>query len=250
VKLAGKVAIVTGSSRGIGKAIALALAQEGADVVVAARTEVEQTLPGTIYKTAAEIQALGRRALPLKVNVTQEQEVAQMVTETLAEFGRIDILVNNAGVSAPGSMLELSVKRWDLIMAVNVRSTFLCTKAVLPYMIEQRRGNIINLSSILGTKVIEGNIAYGSAKAAIERFTLGLAKELEEYNIAVNALRPGYTVTEGIKFLNPEVDTSRWQIPQMWGRYAAFLATREAKDLTGRLLTAEELEQECAKWDS
>ena len=240
--LSGRVAIVTGSSRGIGKAIAVALAREGADIVVAARTETaRENLPGTIHETANEIQNLGRRCLALKTDVSKEEDVDMMVRRTMSELKRVDILVNNAGISAPGSLVEISAKRWDLVLAVNLRGTSLCTKAILPYMIEQKRGSIINLSSVLGTRVISESIAYGCSKAAIERFTLGLAKELWQHNIAVNALVPSHTVTEGWMFLNPQVDTSSWQSVSMWGKYAALVAAEDAKTLTGQLLTEEEL---------
>jgi len=248
MKLEGKVAIVTGASRGIGKAIALALAREGADVVIAARTEEEKgPLPGTIHKTADEIRALGRRALAIKTDVTKEEEVEAMVRRTLNEFGSIDILVNNAGINIPSTLVEVSTKRWDLIMAVNLRGIFLCTKAVLPKMMEQKRGNIINLSSILGTRVIEGGVPYGVTKAAIERFTSGLAEEVKGYNIAVNALCPSYTDTEGTRFWALSGDRSHWQKPELWGRHAAFLACQDASTLTGRSFTAEELERECGR---
>lgn len=248
MKLEGKVAIITGASRGIGKAIALALAREGADVVIAARTEEEKgPLPGTIHKTADEIRALGRRALAIKTDIAKEEEVEAMVRRTIDEFGGIDILVNNAGIDIPGTLVEVSTKRWDLIMAVNLRGAFLCTKAVLPKMMEQKRGSIINLSSILGTRVIESGVPYGVTKAAIERFTSGLAKEVKEYNIAVNALCPGYTDTEGVRLWYSNVDRSLWQKPEMWGRYAVFLACQDASSLTGRTLTAEELEKECGQ---
>ena len=242
MKLESKVAVVTGASRGIGKAIAIALAREGADVVVAARTEGEAgPLPGTIHKTAEEIHALGRRSLAIKTDVTKEEQVAEMVSSTLEEFGRIDILVNNAGINVPGRVLDISVKRWDLIIAVNLRGTFLCTKAVLPTMIERRSGSIINLSSILGTRDISGDVAYGVTKAAIERFTYGLAEEVREYNIAVNAMCPSYTDTEGIRVWTPDVDKSAWQKPEMWGKYAVFLAAQDAGSLTARALVAQEL---------
>lgn len=244
MKLEGKVAIVTGASRGIGKAIAIALAREGADVVVAARTEEETgSLPGTIHKTADEIHSLGRRSLAIKTDVTKEEQVAELVSRTLGEFGRIDILVNNAGINVPGRVLDIPVKRWDLIIAVNLRGTFLCAKAVLPTMVERRSGSIINLSSILGSREISGSVAYGVTKAAIERFTYGLAEEVREYNIAVNAMCPGYTDTEGIRVWASGVDRSGWQKPEMWGRYAVFLAAQEARSLTGRALTADELDK-------
>lgn len=242
MKLENKVAIVTGASRGIGKAIAIALAREGASVVVAARTEQEGgPLPGTIHKTANEIRALGRRALAIKTDITKEEDVAQLAKKTLLEFGAIDILVNNAGINFPGKVLDIPIKRWDLVIAVNLRGTFLCTKAVLPTMVKRRSGNIISLSSVVGTRMILFDVAYGVAKAAIERFTHGLAEELKEYNIAVNALCPSLTDTEGFGQWMPGVDRSGWQRPEMWGRYAVFLANQDASSLTGKVLSAEEL---------
>ena len=215
-------------------------------MVVTARTETpRENLPGTIHQTASEIQSLGVRCLAVKTDVRKEEEVERLVAQTISEFRKVDILVNNAGVGPPNSMttLELSIKLWDLTIAVHLRGTFLCTKAVLPYLVEQRSGNIINLSSIQGAMVLEGTVVYGSAKAAIERFTLGLAKELKDYNIAVNAFRPSYTVTEGLKFHHPEADMSDWQTPQMWGKYAALVAAQDAKSLTGMLLTEEDLRE-------
>jgi citronellol/citronellal dehydrogenase len=242
MKLEGKVAIVTGASRGIGKAIAIALAKEGANVVVAARTEQEGgRLPGTIHKTADEIRALGRRALAIRTDVTKEESVEELATRTVQEFGAIDILVNNAGINFAAKVLDIPIKRWDLVIAVNLRGTFLCTKAVLPTMVKRRSGNIINLSSVVGTRMIMFDVAYGVAKAAIERFTRGLAEELKEYNIAVNALCPSLTDTEGFGQWMPGVDRSGWQRPEMWGRYAVFLASQDASSLTGKVLIAEEL---------
>ena len=242
MKLKDKVAIVTGASRGIGKAIAISLATEGANVVIAARTEQEGgPLPGTIYKTADAIRALGGQALAIRTDVTKEDQVMELVERTLKEFGVIDILVNNAGIDFPGKVIDVPIKRWDLIMAVNLRGTFLCTKAVLPTMVRRRSGNIINLSSVAGTRLIVLDLAYGVSKAAIERFTYGLAQEVKEYNIAVNALCPSVTDTEGVALWMPSKDKSGWQKPEMWGRYTVFLATQDAKSLTGRVLSAEEL---------
>jgi citronellol/citronellal dehydrogenase len=251
MKLEGKVAIVTGASRGIGKAIAIALATEGAHIVVAARTEQEGgPLPGTIYKTAHAIRALGGKALAIRTDVTKEDEVIELAERTLKEFGVIDILVNNAGIDFPGNVLDVPIKRWDLIMAVNLRGTFLCTKAVLPTMVKRRSGSIINLSSVAGTRLILLDLAYGVSKAAIERFTFGLAEELKEYNIAVNALCPSITDTEGVALWMPSEDKSGWQKPEMWGRYAIFLATKDTVSLTGRVLSAEELVELGADTDS
>ena len=242
--LEGKVAIITGSSRGIGKAIALAMAKEGADIVVAARTEVEQErMPGTISQTAQMIKQMGRRVLAIRTDISDDQQVAEMVERTVAEFGHIDIIVNNAGIGSYDSVLDISVKRWDLIMAVNLRGTFICTKMVLPYMVNQKSGHIINISSILAT-TIRGSVAYGVTKAGIIRFTQGLARELKKFGIAANVLCPSFTDTEGVRLLSPGVDTSGFQSPEMWGRYAALVASQDPKNFLGKVLFVEDLRQE------
>ena len=238
-----KVAIVTGASRGIGKAITLALAKEKINVVVAARSETEGRLPGTIHKTVEEIQDSGGDALAVRTDVTSEEDVNGMLQKTLEHYGRIDILVNNAGIDVPGTFMEVSTRRWDLIIGVNLKGMFLCTKTVLPLMIKQGSGSIINLGSILGTRVISGGVAYGVTKAAIERFTIGLAQEVRQYNIAVNALCPGYTETEAVLMFFPDIDRSSLQKVETWGRYAVFLATQDASSLTGKYLYAEDLEE-------
>ena len=238
-----RVAIVTGASRGIGKAIALALAREGINVVVAARSETEGHLPGTIHTTVEEIHSLGGNAIAVKTDVTREEEVDEMVQKTLDHYGHVNVLVNNAGITVPGTLMEVSVKRWDLVIGVNLRGMFLCTRAVLPSMMKQRSGSIINLSSILGTRVPSGGIPYGLTKAAIERFTVGLAQELRQYGIAVNALCPSYTATEGLRMMAPDIDFSSLQKVEMWGRYAVFLARQDASVITGKCLTADEIEK-------
>jgi len=248
MKLSGKVAIVTGSSRGLGKAIAMGLAREGADVVIAARTETEGKLPGTIYKTAEEIQALGYRAIPVKCDVTNEQSVSDMVHKALTEFGHIDILVNNAGVAYPYSIAETPLKRWELVLRVNLTGAFLCTRAVIPEMIKQRRGSIINISSLAanlreGEPVFTG-LAYGIAKAGLDRFTWGLAAELRQHNIAVNAIKPTRVVdTEGMRFVAVDVDKTNWVSPKKMVKCAIFLATQDANGITGLVTTDEELSQ-------
>jgi citronellol/citronellal dehydrogenase len=238
MKLADKVAIVTGSSRGLGKAIALAFAEEGADVVVAARTETEmERLPGTINKTAEQIQAMGRRVLAVKCDVTSEEDVEAMVHRAIEEFGRIDVLVNNAGVLFFSPIVDTTVKRWDLIMRINLRGAFLCCKAVLPKMMEQKRGSIINMSSIAVSDRNPGEVPYAVTKAAIESLTFGLAEEVREYNIAVNALTPGRVRTEGAVFgFPPDMDWSGWSPPEVIGPPSVFLAAQDASSFTGKLV--------------
>jgi len=245
MKLKGKVAIVTGASRGIGKAIAFGLAREGADVVIAARTATENPkLPGTIYKTAEEICAASGNAIPIKCDITIEEDVNRMVTQTVEKCGRIDILVNNAGIAFYAPAAEMPVKRWDIVMAVNLRGTFLCTKVVLSKMIEQRSGSIINIGSMAASRRIfnpEG-IAYVVSKAAIERFTTALAAEVGQYNIAVNCLKPRWiVVTEGMKFRNPEIDHTKWDSPYKMVAAAQFLAAQDANGITALIATDEEI---------
>ena len=244
MKLVDKIAIVTGASRGLGKAMAIELAREGASVAVAARTvEADKgPLPGTIHETVNEIKKLGGKAIAVRCDVSKEEDVVLMVDQVEREYGAVDIMVNNAGVTTPESFLKLTTKKWDLVMNVNLRGTFLCTKAVLPQMVEKRSGSVINLSSILA-KTVKFSIPYGATKAAIERYTLGLAKEMKKYNIAVNALCPDFTVTEAVETFLPDVDTSDWQRPEMWGRYTALVAAQNAETLTGRILDVETLRE-------
>ena len=249
-----KVAIVTGGSRGIGKAIALALASAGATVIVAARTvEGGGRLKGSIVETAGEIKAQGGRTLPIQTDVRNETDVANMVEKTLHETGRIDILVNNAATNMPCYFKDLTLKRWDLITDITLRSVAICSKAVLPSMMEQKYGHIINISSVAAITFNDPltGLAYDVSKAGVNRFTWGLAEELKEYNIAVNALMPDNTLTEGWALLNPNADKSEWQTPELWGNIATFVATRDPATFTGRILTADDAEREMAiaGWD-
>ena len=236
-KLTDKVAIITGASRGLGKAMAIELAREGASVTVAART-VEAgrgPLPGTIHETVETIQKRGGEARAVQCDVTDENDVIAMVRQVTEHYGRIDILINNAGITTPEPFLKLTTRKWNLVIEVNLKGTFLCSQAVLPQMVEQKNGHIINLSSVLA-KTVKFSIPYGATKAAIERLTLGLAKEMKKHNIAVNALRPDFTVTEAVTTFLKEVDTTGWQTPEMWGKYAALVAAQDAESLTGRIL--------------
>ena len=251
MQLEGNVAIVTGSSRGIGKAIALALAREGAHIVVAARTERKSRLiAGTLYETAEAIEAAGGRALPVRTDVANEQDVANMLDKTLEQFQRVDILVNNAATNRPALFRSTSLNGWDEIMRVNLRGTVVCTQAVLPVMMEQRSGHIINLSSVVADKLNHKpmtGLAYDVSKAAISRFTRGLADEMRPYSIAVNALAPDNTETEGWSFLNSSADTSGWARPEVWGEFAVFVATRDPSVFTGKILSEEDLRKASQK---
>ena len=231
IDLKDKVAIVTGASRGIGKGVAIALAREGVHVVVAARSEERRRLPGTIVETVDEIKAMGLNALPVRCDVRDEQSIEETVNKTLGEFGRVDILVNNAAVGTYDPFLELPVKLWDLVMAVNLRGPFLFSRAVLPSMISQGWGSIVNLSSLGADQLTSTAFAtdpeapptivgqaYGVSKSALERMSRGLAAEMGRHNIAVNAVKPSRPVlTEGFQFQRPDADYSLWGYVRVLG---------------------------------
>ena len=254
--LQGKVAIVTGASRGIGKSMALGLAEAGASVVVAARTaEPRGTLPGTIHETVAEIETAGGRALAVTCNVREEESIREMVNRTLDEYGAVDVLVNNAGIGGYAPFLQMTLREWDLNMAINLRAPFIACQAVAPIMIEQGGGSIINVSSHAATNIFSSTLgedhdagiaiigqAYGASKAALERLTWGLAAELGQHNIAVNALKPLRPVaTEGFRFQRPDADFSTWATPQDMAKATVYLAAQDARGLTGAIVTDEEL---------
>jgi len=247
LKLNGKVAIVTGASRGLGKAIAVGFAEEGAWVVVAARTEVENKgLTGTIYQTAEEIKALGHDVLAVRCDVTDEQSVHQMTQGTLEKFGRIDVLVNNAGVAFYSPILQTPLKRWELVIRVNLIGAFLCSKAVLPAMIKQGSGSIINISSLAADERDEGTVptgvAYAVSKAGLDRLTWGLATEVGQYNIAVNAVKPHRVVdTEGMRYWLRDADKSSWQSAEMMVKATLFLACQDSQGVTGTVSTDREI---------
>lgn len=180
MKLKGKVPIATGGSRGLGKAIAVGFRREGANVVVAARTETENTeLPGTIYQTAEEIKALGQDPLAVRCDVTDEQSVNRITQMTIEKFARIDILFNNAEIAFYRSLLETPLKRWELVIRVNLIGAFLCSNAVLPHIIRQNCGSITNVSSLAANEKDEGSVStgvtYAVSKAGLDRLTWGLA---------------------------------------------------------------------------
>ena len=254
--LQGRVAIVTGASRGIGKSMALGLAGAGASVVVAARTaEPRATLPGTIHQTVTEIETAGGRALAVACNVREEDSIHEMVNRTLDEYGAVDVLVNNAGIGGYAPFLQMTLREWDLNMAINLRAPFIACQAVAPIMIEQGGGSIVNVSSHAATNIFSSTLgedhdagialtgqAYGASKAALERLTWGLSAELGPHNIAVNVLKPLRPVaTEGFRFQRPDADFSTWATPEDMAKATVYLAGQDARGLTGAIVTAEEL---------
>ena len=200
-RLAGKVAIVTGASRGLGEYCAVEYGREGATVVIAARTEqvTNPILDGTIYSVAAQVDEAGGEGFPVVCNVADRASVEQMVETVLAKYGHIDILMNNAGILVPGALSELESRHWELQFRVNVNGPFFACRAVLPSMIERGSGSIINISSVAADREFSGS--YGITKRAVEDLTRQLAHELREHGIAVNALKPVAAIeTPGMRF--------------------------------------------------
>jgi citronellol/citronellal dehydrogenase len=183
----GRVAIITGASRGIGRALALGLAKAGCHIVIAAKSMMEsEKLPGSIFTVAAEVEALGVQALPVQVDVRDAEQIETMTAKTLERFGRVDVLINNAGALHWTNLLQTPPKRFDLVMAVNARAAFLCCRAVLPAMMEANWGHIINMSPPLDVSMVPGRIAYAMSKLGMTLLTVGQAEEVRPQNIAVN----------------------------------------------------------------
>lgn len=233
--LRGKVAVVTGAGQGIGRGIAVKLAEKGADVIV---SDINAQ---TARQTAEEVKALGGRTLAVEVDVARRSQVENMVTNVVAELGKIDILVNNAGIARSATLLKLTDEAWDEVLDVNLKGIFYTTQAVAPHMMNARYGKIINISSIYGRTGTIGDSNYVASKAGIVGFTKSVARELARHNINVNAILPGMVDTpllQGIpdEYLRPmikEIPLRRVGTPEDIGHVAAFLASDEASYITG-----------------
>ena len=225
MKLENKVVLITGGSRGIGKAVAAAFAREGAKLALCARSTDE------VQQTVAELRAMRAEAKGWTCDVTMEASVEEFVHGAQTTFGRIDVLVNNAGVmTRPAPMVELEVRKWDYTMAVNLRGPFLVTQAVLPFMLKQNSGSIINVSSTLGRGAYPNFVAYATSKWGLEGFTQTLAAELGSARIRVNSVEPGYVATKltGYRGSKPESVTDVF----------VYLGSDESKAVTGKMLSS------------
>jgi 3-oxoacyl-[acyl-carrier protein] reductase len=240
MRFEGRIAIVTGaaSKRGIGRATALTLAREGADVVVS-----DVDFEGA-EKVVDEIKTLGRRSFAVRADVSKQRDVSTLVQKALDQFDRIDILVNNAGVTQPIKVMDMTEADWDRIVTINLKGTFLCSKAVLPVMIKQGYGRIVNLSSVSAKRGggVFGGAHYSAAKAGILGFAKALAREVAGFGITVNSVTPGLIATdirgglespERQKELSKDIPCQRLGTPEEVGAAIAFLASEEAGYITG-----------------
>ncbi len=225
--LRGEVAIVTGARRGIGRAIALTFAEAGADVAVCDLVDDD----GQLQAVAGEIEKLGRRSLPIKVDTTKRAEVETMVQKVLDRFGQIGILMNNAGILIRSSLLDLPEEDWDTLMTVDLKSYYLCAQAVGRHMVERKRGRIVNTASQFAFRVIPGMGPYSVAKAGVVMLTRALAQELGKHGIRVNAIAPGLVKTE--------FSRASWSNPDFVKQYSSLMPLGrmgETTDLIGAAL--------------
>ncbi|KAF1682892.1 3-oxoacyl-[acyl-carrier-protein] reductase [Veillonella sp. R32] len=240
--LTDKVALVTGASRGIGRAIAILMAKQGADVVVNYSGS-----EGAAQETVDAIVALGRKAIKVKANVGDAEEVAAMVEEAHTAFGRIDILVNNAGITRDGLLMRMKDSDWDDVMNINLKGVYLVTKAVSKIMMKQRSGKIVNMTSVVGVTGNAGQANYSASKAGVIGFTKTCAKELASRGITVNAIAPGFIHTDMTDVLPDKVKEAmvhtiplgRMAEPEEVAVVATFLASDMASYITGQVINVD-----------
>lgn len=243
--LLGKTVFITGASRGIGRAIALRCAKEGANVVLAAKTkEPHPTLPGTIHTVAEEVELIGGRALPVQLDVRQEEAIQEAMKESARHFGGIDILVNNASAIYLAPTVETSAKRFDLMFSVNVRATFLCSQAAIPYLIKAPNPHILNLAPPLNLepKWFKNHLAYTLSKYGMSMCTLGMAEEFKGHGIAVNALWPKTTIaTKAIEVHFPREILAASRKPEIVAEAAYAIFLKNSKVTTGNFFIDEQV---------
>lgn len=233
-----KVAIITGSGRGIGKAIALKLAQEQMNIVIC---DVDND---SINNTVKEIEQLGVKAIGIQVNVTNTEQVAHLFDETMNTFGRVDVLVNNAGITRDNLLIRMQENEWDAVIAVNLKGCYNCLKAAAKMMMKQRNGKIINISSVVGVMGNVGQANYAASKGGMISLTKSAAKELAPRNITVNAVAPGYIETEMTKNLPDNVKQAFINLiplkrpgqPEDVANVISFLVSPAADYITGQVI--------------
>lgn len=252
--LAGKTLLITGASRGIGLAIALRAARDGANIAVLAKTtEPNPRLPGTIHSAAEAIVAAGGQALPMAVDIRFEEQVEAAVAQTVARFGGIDILVNNASAIALTSTLQTDMKRYDLMHGINTRGTFVCSKACIPHLAQAANPHILNLAPPLdmSAKWFAGHVAYTMAKFGMSMCTLGMAEELRPQGIAVNSLWPLTAIdTAAVRnVLGGDAMAKMSRTPEIVADAAHLILTAPSRERTGQFLIDEEVLTEAGVTD-
>ena len=236
--LEGKLALITGGARGIGREIAMFFANEGANIAIC-DVNLEDA-----QKTAKEIEDLGRQSLAFKADVTSSSQVQDMADKILDKFNKIDILINNAGITKDNLLLRMSEEEWDKVIAVNLKGTFVCTKIVSRVMLKQRSGKIVNLASIIGIMGNAGQANYAASKAGIIGFTKSVAKELASRNICVNAIAPGFIKTDMTAKLPEEIQKrmlsmiplARFGEAKDVANLALFLSSESSSYITGQVI--------------
>ncbi len=239
--LKDQVAVITGGARGIGREIALTLARQAADVAL---FDVQ---PEILEQTIAQIRALGRRSEGIIVDVTDGKQVEDGVAKVLDKLGKIDILINNAGITKDGLLVRMDDAQWDRVLEINLKGTFLCTRAVAKHMLKQRRGRIISIASIVGLIGNPGQANYAASKAGIIGFTKAVAKELASRGVTCNAIAPGFIQTEMTDVLPEEAKARLMQAipmgtlgsPTDVAQAALFLASEAARYITGHVLVVD-----------
>src|SRR6202140_3249317 len=242
--LQGKTLFITGASRGVGLSIALRAARDGAQIVIAAKTTTPHPkLPGTIYTAAAQIEKAGGMALPLAVDIRDEAAVLSAVEQAAAQFGGIDILVNNASAIGLTGTLETPMKRFDLMMGVNVRGTFLCSQACLPHLKQVANPHILTLSPPLDMRPqwFAPHVAYTVSKYGMSMCVLGMAEEFREVGIAVNALWPRTIIATAALQVIPGAEAERGRTPEIVADAAWHILTRNSRETTGNFFIDEDV---------
>jgi len=239
MKLSGKVSLVTGSSRGIGKVIALSLANEGSDVVINYLKESTKA-----NDTVSSIRDLGRKSIAFQSDVSDASQVNEMMKKILEEFGKIDILVNNAGIVRDKMFHKMDKDKWQEVIDVNLTGVFNCTRAILEFMRQQESGRIVNISSVIGETGNIGQVNYASAKAGIIGFTKALAREVASKGITVNAIAPGFIQTDMLDTIQPEIKTKilaqiplgRFGTPEDIAQAVIYLVSDTGSYITGQVI--------------
>ena len=238
MSLAGKTAVVTGAAQGIGREIALALAADGAAVAIC------DVNGEAAHKTAADIEATGRKSVAVTASVASTAEVATMIDQVMATFEKIDILVNNAGITRDGLLMRMKEEDWDLVLDINLKGSFNCSKAVLKYMTKQRNGTIINIASIVGAMGNAGQANYVASKAGLIGLTKTIAREYANRNITANAVAPGFIDTamtqalpENVKEeLSKQIPLGRLGTSEDVAQAVCFLASPASSYITGQVI--------------